>query len=233
MATGSRRYREVRRIGLLGGIGPEATGIFYLQVIRKLQASGAIKSNTDFPQFIINSIPAPELLDPSVSGELLDPYIKGLKELDRYGVEFVVMICNTIHAYHALLQAQIKTPILDLRVEVEKEMKTNGIKSALILATPTTIESGLLKFDGIKYHNPSKRELETIIDSIHKFNSGVRKEEQGALLSSMANKYINRGAEAVILGCTEISLMMADFDMKKIDTMDVLSEATVKLILQT
>ena len=95
-----------RRIGVLGGVGPEATGEFYNKLIRRLQEKGSIKSNRDFPQIIINSIPAPELIYDKISDEELQPYIKGLKELDKFGVDFIIMICNTIHLYYDKLQKE-------------------------------------------------------------------------------------------------------------------------------
>lgn len=71
-----------KRIGVLGGIGPEATAEFYLKLIRTLQMQGVIKRNEDFPQILINSIPAPALIYDAISDEELRSYIDGLKELD-------------------------------------------------------------------------------------------------------------------------------------------------------
>ena len=68
------------KIGILGGIGPEATGEFYNKLIKRLQERGLVKSNRDYPHIIINSIPAPELIYDKISDEDLNPYIKGLKE---------------------------------------------------------------------------------------------------------------------------------------------------------
>lgn len=71
-----------KKIGILGGIGPEATGGFYLKLISKFQEKKLIRSNRDFPQIIINSIPAPELIYEKVSIRDLRPYLQGLGELD-------------------------------------------------------------------------------------------------------------------------------------------------------
>ena len=97
----------------MGGIGPEATGEFYLKLIHKLQEKKLIKSNKDFPQIIINSIPAPELIQNKISNKDLKQYINGLKELDKLKPDFIVMICNTIHLFYNNLQKYIKTPIID------------------------------------------------------------------------------------------------------------------------
>ena len=189
-----------------------------------------VHSNTDFPQIIINSIPAPELLTAPDLNALLKPYVKGIKELDSYGVDFMVMVCNTIHAYHGILQAEVKTQILDLKTEMKRHLKSKGIRSALLLATPKTIESKMFEVDGLKYFIPNKEELDTISDSIYKFNSGIDREKQASKVLEIASKYIDLGAETTILGCTEISLMLGDLLTRKIDTMDILSEATINKI---
>src|SRR3989338_5655614 len=99
------------KIGVLGGIGPEATGLFYLKLIKRLQDSGLIRDNQDFPQIIINSIPAPELIFDKVENTDLEVYENGIQELDKMNPDFIVMVCNTIHLYHQSLQSKIATEI--------------------------------------------------------------------------------------------------------------------------
>ena len=110
------------KIGVLGGIGPEATALFYKKLILQIQKELEIQSNTDFPQIIINSIPAPELVGNKIKEKELGPYVKGLKELDSMGPDFIIMVCNTIHLYLDYLQGHVKTPILNLREEIRKEL---------------------------------------------------------------------------------------------------------------
>lgn len=76
------KSHDPKKIGVLGGIGPEATAEFYLKFIRTLQRQGIIERNEDFPQILINSIPAPALIYDEISDEELNPYVDGLKELD-------------------------------------------------------------------------------------------------------------------------------------------------------
>src|SRR3989338_9160267 len=122
-------------IGILGGIGPEATGLFYLALIRRLQEQGLIRRNQDFPRIVINSIPAPELVQDSPSQDDLRPYLDGLKALDRLGVDFIVMVCNTIHLYHDRLQQAITAPLMDLRAAVKQAMLRRRVP-VLLLGTP-------------------------------------------------------------------------------------------------
>lgn len=218
------------RIGILGGIGPEATGEFYLNLIKQFQKRGLIKSNEDFPQIIINSIPAPELIYDTMSEEDLTIYLKGLHELEDFGVDFIVMVCNTIHGYYDLLQSNINVPILDLRKEFREYISKNKIKSIVILGTPVAIKGDLFRVDNVRYFELDEEDKYQISKLIFNFNNGTEKEKQSKIAESIAKKYINRGAEIAVLGCTEISLMLKDSKIRKIDTMDILIDASLNHI---
>ncbi len=223
------RHDNSLRIGVLGGIGPESTAEFYTKLISELQRTGFIKSNKDFPQIVINSIPAPELVYEKITDADLSFYMEGLKELDKFGVDFIVMVCNTIHLFYDKLQNQITTPILDLRKEVEKAIKAKGVSSVLVLGTPSTIDKGLYDFAGIKSIKPTKSETEQLSTAIFSFNNGTDKEKQGKKVVEICNKYLSDGGtKTVILGCTEFGLMLSNGNFDKINTIDVLVKATVE-----
>lgn len=213
------------RIGVLGGIGPEATGEFYNKLIKKLQQGCLIKANSDFPQIIINSIPAPELVHNKISETDLEAYVEGLRLLDRSGVDFIVMVCNTIHLYYDELQKKIDTPILDLREEVKKSLLDKKRK-VLVLGTPATVENGLYEFDGVEYFKITKKELRQISESILSFNRG----DHSTIPAAICKKYIRKGAQ-VILACTELALMLENEKILNINTIDVLIEATIDKFL--
>ncbi|MDE1869444.1 MAG: amino acid racemase [Candidatus Micrarchaeota archaeon] len=217
----------MRKIGLLGGIGPEATGIFYLRLIDTMQKREMIKSNADFPQIVINSVPAAELFFDESKEEDLSLYTMGLKELDANKVEFIAMACNTIHTYHSRLQKEVSVPILDLRAEFGAYVAKNGIDSVLLLATPTTIRSDLFKVERVNYYLPDAAEMEAISNTIFNFNLGKEKAAQGEVLEKIGQKYVAQGARLVVLGCTEIALMLADSKLPKLDTMDLLIDAII------
>ena len=229
------------RIGVLGGIGPEATVEFYGKLIKRLQEKNLIRNNCDFPQIIINSIPAPELIHDTISEADLKPYINGIRLLDKTGVDFIVMVCNTIHLYYERLQGQIKTPILDLREEVEKCLASKGIKSVCIIGTPNTLKNGLYRFEGIKYLDISKSEILELSRSIFNFNRGFNMDRQVKTVNEICKKYVKKKSNAVILACTELAIMLSPFgksaggkgknEISIINTIDVLVEATIDKFL--
>ena len=221
------------RIGVLGGIGPESTAEFYTKLIRELQKSGFIKSNKDFPQIVINSVPAPELVYDKITDADLSSYLTGLRELDNFRVDFIVMVCNTIHLFYDKLQSQIKTPILDLRKIVENTIKERHIDSVLVLGTPSTIYKGLYDFAGVTSIKPTKNETEQISIAIFNFNNGTNKENQSKKVEEICKKYLNNEkAKTVILGCTELGLMLNNENFDKINTIDVLVKATAEIVMQ-
>lgn len=214
------------KIGVLGGIGPEATGEYYLRLVRGLQQTGLIKDNTDFPQISVNSIPAPELVG-TISAEQLEPYKTGLRELDKSYVNAIVMVCNTIHLYLEELQKEIRAPIMDLRQKVKERLVRDGVKRVTVLGTPSTINQGLYRFDGIDAIDLSPQEIEALSNAIFRYNKGDNKNAQVQLVEAAARKYLERGADAILLGCTEFAVMLKDVDIPKIDTLDVLVEGTI------
>tara|TARA_Y100000310_G_scaffold267681_1_gene279772 strand:- start:10676 stop:11365 length:690 start_codon:yes stop_codon:yes gene_type:complete len=221
---------KAKKIGVLGGIGPEATGNFYLKLITRLQEEGLIKSNQDFPQIFINSIPAPELIFDNISGEDLLPYVQGLKELDKLNPDFIVMVCNTIHLFYDRLQKEVNTPIINLKQELKDSLTKRGIDSVFIIATPNCIKQGLYRFNGLKIFEPNDKEMNKLTDAIFNFNKGLNKQAQVKLVKSICQKYLNKGAKTVILGCTEFAVMLGNETFPKINTIDVLVEAVVEVI---
>ncbi|HIH33404.1 MAG TPA: aspartate/glutamate racemase family protein [Candidatus Diapherotrites archaeon] len=220
--TGGKRV-----IGVLGGIGPEASVEFYAKLVKKLQESGMIKRNEDFPKIIINSIPAPELVGEKIRKKELKEYIKGIKELDLFNPDFIVMVCNTIHLYHPMLQEKTRARILNLKEIVREKMLKENLQPYLIIGTPSTVKQGLFEFEGIKSLKPTAKELSELANAIKKFNRGFEKKKQVQKASSICKKYLKAGAKTVLLGCTEFALMLEKERFKKINTIDLLVEAAI------
>ncbi|MBI3036280.1 aspartate/glutamate racemase family protein [Candidatus Woesearchaeota archaeon] len=213
------------RIGVLGGIGPESTAVFYSKLIEKLQAIGLIKSNTDFPQVIINSIPAPELI--SGNHRAIKHYEKGLKELDSFGVDFIVMVCNTVHLFLPRLQRGVKARILDLREAVYKELKNRKISRIAVLATENTIRLRLYEFGDLMTIRLETADIKALNNAIINFNIGKEKNKQRLTCERIAEKCYDEGAQLIVLGCTELAVMLGKCRLPSLNTIDVLVHAVI------
>ncbi|MCB9802938.1 aspartate/glutamate racemase family protein [Candidatus Nomurabacteria bacterium] len=206
------------KIGILGGIGPEASAEFYKKLIQKCQNS-KIKNNQSYPYIILESIPAPELF---LKKPNLKMYEDGIKNLEKCKSNFIVIICNTAHIFFKHFQALVKIPIINLEGEIEKVLKKQKIKSIFILGSSATANN-LFRFKNIETNSPTKVEQNKIDNIIKNYNAGKSKKLQKKDLLKIVNKYKKH---TLLLACTEISAMLKDENLKYIDTMDVALEVT-------
>ena len=153
--------------------------------------------------------------------------MNGLKELDKWGVDFIVMVCNTVHLFYDELQKTVKAPIINLRDEMKKTLTKKNINTMAVLGTPWTIKMGLYKFESIEEISLNDEEIEQLYKCIVNFSRGYEKQKQIQIVKELYENCIKRGAEAIILGCTEVALMLAGLPYT-IDSIEVLVEATIE-----
>lgn len=204
-------------IGILGGIGPESSAKFYQSLISELQNRNVIKTNEDYPHIILNSIPAPEL----VNHEDLDAYIDGVKTLEMAGAEFIVIICNTAYLYFKDLQNSVKIPIINLKEETKEHLDNKKHQEILLLGSKKLMNSDIFDFEGIKISDNDKNIIDEIIID---YNIGKYKEIQKERLLKIIEKY---KAKTLLIACTELSSLLKESIISKIDTMDILLNATI------
>jgi len=216
------------KIGILGGIGPQATGYFYLSLINKLKSSGKIKSNQDYPQIIINSINAPELTLEKVNNKVLAPYVKGVAELSIHKPDFIVMVCNTIHLYRNKIISESRyKDILCLREIIKNKLPKK--QKICILATPSTVKMGLYEYDNYFYQNPENKDLIEIGNIVNNYNSTGNTKENKIKLINIIKKQQQKGAEVFLTACTEISeLLQNEREFNVLSTLDILVDYVFK-----
>jgi aspartate racemase len=221
----------MKTLGILGGIGPEASSYFYAEIIRRLRESGTIHKNVDYPQIFINSINAPELVSLEVTDEMLDPYVRGVTELASLMPDFIVMACNTIHLFRdRLIKQSGYKNISDLSQIVSVALaKTTGPIS--VIGTPTTVSSGLYRIAGRIHIDPSPEELQEIGDVVVNYNATGEIPKNKSILMHIIESRRVAGAEIFIAGCTEISELLRGIqDILLVDTLELLIEDTLRLI---
>ncbi|MBD3362075.1 amino acid racemase [Candidatus Woesearchaeota archaeon] len=210
----------MKKIGILGGIGPESTAELYLRIIQKAQTKG-VRRNTDYPHIIINSIPAPELFSKNPN---LKPYIQGFKALEKAGAKKILIACNTAYLLLNTFQKTTKIPIINLRREVKKKLTAQKI---LILGTHNTIKQGLFRFSGKKYIELTDSEIKKLDKAIFELNQGKNKKKNELFVINLAKKY-SKKADKILVACTELSVALKNQKLPIIDTMDILAEAALR-----
>ncbi|AFK22666.1 aspartate racemase [Pyrococcus sp. ST04] len=224
-------------IGILGGMGPLATVELFKRIVEKTPA----KRDQDHPKIVIYN--NPQIPDRTAfilgKGEDPRPYlIWTAKELEECGVDFIIMPCNTAHAFIEDIQREIKVPIISMVEETAKKLREIGCNKAGLLATTGTIVSGVyhkaLKKFGISLLIPSEKEQEIVMKGIYDGVKAGNLELGRELLLGIAKTLEKRGADCIIAGCTEVSVVLKpeDLDVPLIDPMDVIAEVAVKKALE-
>jgi aspartate racemase len=156
-------------IGVLGGMGPQASCELYRLVNEKSCAKGRLVRNADFPHLLLNSIPVPDLIsDRDAERKTISMVRKGAFALERAGATDILMACNTMHLHQEAITEGLSARFHSLIDIVADSMKK--ARKILLLGSRTTIETGLyqkaLDKRGVRYLVPSNRLLDQSVETI-------------------------------------------------------------------
>lgn len=221
-----------RRIGVLGGMGPEATAHFLLRVAMLTDADDDVDhvpiiadSNTGVPSRI------KALIDGT--GENPAPVLELMaQKLVGYGATALAMPCNTAHAFASQIRASVSVPFIDM-IEAASAEAAMAVPSSPVglLASPavrtTRLFDEALEKLGCRLIYPA--DDAALLSAIRKIKRNGRDPDARSILADEANALREAGAQAIILGCTEFSLNADAVGTAVIvvDTIDALARATI------
>lgn len=218
----------MKAIGILGGMGPEATAELYLKIIRIFQNRYGAKYDDDFPEIFIYNLPLPDVVENNSVRNVVKNYlIAGVEKLQKIGAEFIVVPCNTVETYLMDLRSSITIPVISI---VEEVYNCLGNKKLGLIATEKTIMQAVYSKKFCDLIVPAKEEQKIVTKIIMNILSGRFLNEDREKLQNIVNCMIEQGAEKVILGCTDLPLLFTNNDT--IDTIKVLAEAAVRETLK-
>lgn len=223
-----------KAIGIIGGMGPEASEKFYGLLIHHAQKDFGIEKNEDFPEVYLASIPVPDFISSEErENEARMMLIDRVRAMDKLPIEFYCMACNTGHLLLEDLRVQTTKPFVSLLDEVPRFIKKNKIKKVGILATPTTIRTGLYRKGflryGIELIEPKKEDVERLGSIILDTIAGKNLEKNSILVQQVARRLLDRGAEAIVESCTEIPLIFPKQHLVPVfDTLEILALAVLR-----
>lgn len=218
----------MRKIGLIGGVGPQATAFIYERLIEAARISHGARNNKDYPDVLIASVPVPDFIS---SKDDLDEarrmLIDAAQGLERAGCEALCIGSNTVHILLDELRGSVKVPFISMVELVASRCKELGYSKVAVLGTPVLLSSGLydaaLDEHGITLIKPNEEQVEICDDVIRGVIAGnaeiPKRHEYVEVLSSM----FDQGADGVILGCTELPLVV-DYEVlgKRILSSDII-----------
>ncbi len=207
----------MKTIGIIGGMSWESTATYYLELNRYINKKlGGYYS----AQCILYNVQYQEIKEVHKNGDwdrAGDILSKAAITLQNAGADFIILATNTMHIAASKIQDVIHVPFLHIAEVTADKLLVDGVKSVALLGTRFTMEKAFYKdiliHHGIRVIIPGTEDMENIHNIINKeliigkINDSSRKD-----FSNVIAKLKQQGAEGVILGCTEIGLLVKQKD---------------------
>lgn len=232
--------KKNKTIGVLGGMGPVASANLYTKIINYTQHKYNAVQDSDYPPIIIYSLPLLGFDETGIADKELvkEQLIAGVKKLESAGCDLIIIGCNTVHVFYDEMQAAVKIPILNIVEETKKMVLKFGYKKVGLFASESTNKLGLyqerFKGSGITVISPSQEQQKVLNNVIEHVMGGNQKLDDVIVLKEIADNYVKQGAEAIVMGCTEIPLAInqSHTDIKLFDTIEIIVESAVNFSLK-
>lgn len=222
-----------QKLGVLGGMGPQATQMFYQFV---LDRTDAMRDQDHLPAVILSDTAMPDRTCAILSGNTEEIYARLKRDallLENCGCTAIAIPCNTSHYFVDRLQGEIGVPIVHMIRETAAALAATGKKRPGILATDGTIQSGLYQKEcaalGMEAVVPDEATQKLVMSIIY---DEIKQGEQGSRekFAQIDRALRAAGCDCAILACTELSVFSAYHSLPAfyLDAMMVLAERSVE-----
>lgn len=229
-----------KKIGILGGMSPESTVSYYEYITRVYTERFG---DYGYPEIIVYSVSFQPYVD-WPQEERWDLVAQGLSEaaqkLEAAGADFILIATNTMHLVFDQVQASVHVPMLSLLDAVGEAILSRGMKKVGLLGTQFTMEKTFyqeaLVQKGITVLTPDAEDRQYVNTVIYDelVANQIRDESRSGFVA-IINRLAARGAEGIILGCTEIPLLVSERDthVPLFDTTTIHAEAALCYAVET
>lgn len=209
----------MKKIGLVGGIGPASTVEYYLGIIKKCRIE---QRGNVYPEIVIDSVNMlshDKVLAENDYDKLAHYLLRSLSNLKAAGAELAAITANTEHIVWNMVHSKFPLPVISIVEATIREIKRKGFKNVLVFGTMFTLKSRLyenaLNKQGITAIIPSGNDISTIDSLIYpNMENGIIIPADKQKLIKMAEKYISeKNADSILLGCTELPLAITYCDV--------------------
>ena len=214
-----------KTVGIIGGMGPGATALLFQKIIDHTDA----KMDAEHIHILIDNRPS----IPDRTAAILnrdDTPVRKIcesgKRLEEMGAELIAIPCNTSHYFYPYIQENLDVPVINMLEETAKECKKLGFASVGVLATTGTKKTGIyeqaLSAQGLQTIYPDEAGQEVLMSIIYDYVK-AGKPVTGEIFKEQLEDMESKGAQAFVLGCTELPIVFSDGDMgrKFIDSLDI------------
>jgi aspartate racemase len=227
-----------RTVGVIGGVGPQATAYFLDMVVRLTQAE---RDQDHLDLVVLNhaSIPDRTAFILGQSDEDPGPVMADdARRLAAFGVDLLVLPCNTAHHFTQEIEAAVDVPLVNIVAETVAEVRRRvpDLTAVGLLATSGTVRAETyqraIEAAGARTVLPDAEGQAALMRIIYEQVKAGRPSDVEAFRALVAGLRA-QGAQAVVLGCTELSVVAADHDLLAqdptlVDSLDVLARRTIE-----
>jgi len=211
----------MKTIGILGGLGPESTAAYYETITR---AYHELRGDYSYPPIIVYSLSFQPYIDAGydLPAETLD----AIERLAVAGADFVVAACNSVHLVYDEIAPEVSVPWVSIMDATAEEILEAGMRKVGLLGTRFTMTKGFfgraLTERGIETITPeAEGDIETVNRIIYdELVLNVVEDGSREAVLEVAGRLARRGAEGIVLGCTELPFLVrqSDTDTPVFDT---------------
>jgi aspartate racemase len=228
----------MKTVGIIGGLGPETTSEFYLGVDFGCRKLGKIAETIIFSVSADLEVEREAIVEGKGEERYIPILVNAAKTLEASGADFIVMPCNSLHAFIKEIRESVKIPVLSIVEETTKFLKKENISEVGIISTAITMNKKLYEnvfiANGIKQVSPDDFQQAKIGKMIHNLVSNRHDNKDREELLKVIDSFQAKGINHVILACTDLQLLIPQHSHLKIyDTMRIFVEATVREILNS
>lgn len=203
----------MKTLGILGGMGPQASIRFYQSVIEQSQRNHGVRRNNEFPHLLLSNLPVPDLItDKKMMNRAVGMVQRESKILQTAGADLLVLVCNTMHLFLDRYERSVTIPFLSIIDETVKKIQKEKRKCVGLLGSKTLMQSMMYqqKLEAIGIHTlePDDEQQTRLSDVIIGIIAKEFTIQDMRFLQRIIRGYQSHGAEAVVLGCTELPLVL-------------------------
>ncbi|ENQ8617461.1 aspartate/glutamate racemase family protein [Vibrio fluvialis] len=229
----------MKTIGMIGGMSWESTLSYYKAINESVKAALGGLNSAQICLYSVNFETIEKLQHEGKWDETAQLLAQAAKSVEAGGADFLLICTNTMHKVAPEIEAQISIPILHIADATAKQLQQDGIKRVGLLGTRFTMEQEFYKGRlqqqfGIDVLIPDAEQRQQVHRVIYEeLCLGTIRPESRAQYVEIVEDLHRRGAQAVILGCTEIALLIQqhDTDVPLYDTTKIHAEQAVQLAL--
>lgn len=216
-------------IGLLGGMSWESSALYYQQINEGIKKSLGGLHSAKIAMYSVDFSPIEEMQHAGDLEGLANAMIDGAKRIEAAGADFMLICTNTMHEFVPKIEPHLSIPILHIADATASVMKEVSIKKVGLLGTGFTMERDFYKGRLIDNHEidvitPNAADRKIVHDIIYnELCLGQITDPSKAEYHRIINALAADGAEAVILGCTEIGMLVkqSETDVLLLDTTSI------------